>query len=340
MILLLLAGLLAFPDATVSAAADGALLWWTRVFPSLLPYLILTDLALRAAPRLPSCGRIHPIALLSFLLGALGGYPIGARVLGDSLQAGTVSRENAQRFSYAAGLMSPAFLISFTGLGLFQNARSLLPLCLSVYTVALGAFFLFGRKAQPFSASTVSHTPTVDDLFDAIANGVNAILRIGGCIILARVLAALFGSLGLPRLLARTLSVSEDLIESVLLGLMEMTGGCARAAALPLPLNVRLSLCVFFQLFGGASVLLQTRGMLRFASMGRYLLVRLCMAIAAALLCGLLCAIFLPDAAVETMTAPTRALARIESALLLLFPCALGLLSAFFFSVLCAPRGG
>ena len=108
-----------FSQAVLSAAADAALLWWTRVLPALLPYLILTGLAVRCRPRLSAVGRLHPYALLSLLLGAIGGYPVGARVLGEGLQTGALSEREARRFSLAASLPSPSFLISVTALGLF-----------------------------------------------------------------------------------------------------------------------------------------------------------------------------------------------------------------------------
>ena len=54
--LLILFGLIAAPDAAFSAASNAAVLWWTRVLPSLLPYLIASSLLLRSGilARLPS----------------------------------------------------------------------------------------------------------------------------------------------------------------------------------------------------------------------------------------------------------------------------------------------
>ena len=337
-ILPVLLGLLAFPKETLAAAQDGALLWWTRVFPALVPYLIVTGLAARTRPQPLRIGKLHPLATSAFLLGTLGGYPVGARLLGDAQASGLLSAREAQRFSYAASLPSPAFLISVTAIGLFENARTALPLCGAVYLTAIGAFLLFSRAEAAFLPPPAAPRPSVASaLTDAIGDGMNAILRIGGCIVLCRVIAALLVCLRLPLLLCRVLPVSEQIAEAVFNGILEMTSGCTLASALPLPLSLRLSLCTFFLLFGGASVLLQMNSFLPFPSLWRCLIVRALMAFFGALLCFFLCALLLPDTAVETMAPARMALRRTEQLLSLLVPCGMGLLTALYFVVLLKP---
>lgn len=334
-ILLLMAGFVAFPEAVLSAAADGALTWWTRVVPALTPYLILTGLACKANPNGLKIGKLHPYATGSLLLGALGGYPVGARVLEQGLHSGALTPKQAQQFSYASGLMSPAFLISVTALGLFKSRGAILPLCGSVYGVTLLVFLLFSlRKGD--SSPLVRQRLSADDVTEAISDGMQAILRIGGCILLCRCLGALLSCCSVSRLIARLLPVSEDTVSAMLAGLLEMTGGCTMAAALPIPFAWRLALCVFFQMFGGASVLLQVRSFLKIPSFGRYVLMRFCMAIASALLCLLLCRL-IPDQPVEAIASADELLHRAQTLLGLAIPCGVGLLSAVIFVIMTRP---
>ena len=335
LLLLCMILLLLFPETVASAAADGAMLWWTKVFPALVPHLILTGLALRARRVLPRIGRLHPYAALSFLLGALGGYPIGARVLAEGIESGALSPSEAQRFSYAAGLMSPVFLLSFTAVGLFGRPVAALPLCGAVYGVALTVFLCCGRAKG--TATLPPRALTGGDLSDAISDAMAAILRIGGCIVLCRVLAAALESVGLFRLIGWIAPGAEDISAAMLTGLLEMTSGCARVSNLPLPLGVRLSLCVFLQMFGGASVLLQTRAFLPGIRFGRYVLVRLGMATAAALLCYGLC-LLLPDGAAEASASADALLRRGETLLSLFVACGMGLLTAVYAGILLRPR--
>ena len=322
--------LLAFQEAVSAAAADGAMLWWTRVFPALLPHLILSNLVLRARPAFTGRLPLHPYAMLSAGLGALGGYPVGARVLAEGVQSGAITEREAQRFSYASGWMSPAFLISFTAIGLFGLPASIPALCASVYGVALVALLVCGRgKGTPMAARRL----TADDLGDAIAEAMTAILRVGGCIVLCRVLGAALEGVGVIRWIGMLLPGTAEIARTVLTGLLEITGGCTLAAALPLPLAMRLSLCVFFQVLGGASVLLQTRAFLRSIRFGRYVLVRLCMAIASALLCFALCSL-LPDPLVTASATTDAALARAKTLLGLVVSGAMGLLLVPYWTLL------
>ena len=327
--------LLLFPETVSAAAADGAMLWWTRVFPTLVPYLILTGLVLRAGPGSLRLGRLHPYAALSFLLGAIGGYPIGARVLAEGERSGAVTTDEVQRFSVASGLMSPAFLVSFTAIGLFREPAAIPVLCGAVYGTMLGALWLFGRakSAAPLPAK---RKLTANDLSDAIADAMATILRIGGCIVACRVLGAVLDRFGVARLLERLLPGSEPIVRAVLSGLLEMTDGTVQAAALPLPLGIRLALCVFFQVFGGASVLLQVRSFLRSIRFGRYVLLRLLLAAIAALLCYAL-SFLLPQRVVTASALTDAALARGQSLLGLLLPCGMGLLAVVYGGLLLRP---
>ena len=336
LLLVVLCALLMFSQAVLSAAADAALLWWTRVLPALLPYLILTGLAVRCRPRLPAVGRLHPYALLSLLLGAIGGYPVGARVLGEGLQTGALSDREARRFSLAASLPSPSFLISVTALGLFACPAAAPVLCAAVYGTALLLFLLcsFSRADAPPLAEARALSAT--DVSGAIMDGMNAILRIGGCIVLCRCLAAVLEAAGLVRVLSGILPWDEAVTGALLAGLLEMTSGTAAVAALPLPLFVRLPLCVFLQVFGGASVLLQIRCFLPVKGFRRVVMARLGMATLAALVCyGLLQ--LLPPALAPAMASPDEMLQRAALLPSLLLPCALGLVSAVLFGIWLTP---
>ncbi|MBR0426016.1 MAG: hypothetical protein IJK01_07850 [Clostridia bacterium] len=335
-LLALLCSFILFPAQVLEASADAALTWWTHVFPALVPFLILTGLANRARPQPRRFLGLHPLAAMSFLLGALGGYPIGARVLGSAVEQGELDARSAQRFSYAAGLMSPAFLISFTAIGLFGSTAALLPLCASVYPVALGCLFWLGRSKGSVPPGA-PRTLTAADSSDAVSDAMIGILRIGGCIVLCRALGAVIFATGIVRLLAKILPVSESILQTVLTGLLEMTSGCTLAVDLPLPLAIRLSLCVFFQMFGGVSILLQTRCFLRFPSFGRYVLGRFILALLSALLCyGI--ARLMPDRILPASVSADEVLRRAEAMGSLLIPAAIGLLTALYAGLLLRPK--
>ena len=322
--LLILFGLIAVPDAAFSAASDAALLWWTRVLPSLLPYLVASSLLCRSDlfSRLPKW--LAPLLLLP--LGFLGGYPVGAKLAGKLYRDGALSLSDAQKAAAFCNLPNPVFLISVVSAGMFRDPKTALPLLLGVYGTALLGLIPLSRvsfaetkKGEPFALSR--------DLPASIGEGVNAILNIGGCIVFASVLGALVESAGFFRLFG----TSAPTVRAAALGLLEMTSGANAIAALPFSLPLRLALCAFFVQSGGLSVLLQSASVLPL-SLPRYGLTRLFPALAAALAVFFLTPLFCPDTTAPTMATGREMLQNTFDLLAVSLSCGFGLLLVFVFT--------
>lgn len=322
--LLILFGLIAAPDAAFSAASKAALLWWTRVLPSLLPYLVASSLLLKSGvpARLPK--RLAPVLLLP--LGLLGGYPVGAKLAGKLYRDGSLSLSDAQKTAAFCNLPNPIFLISVAAAGFFHDPKTALPLLCGIYGTAL--FGLIPLSRIRFAVVRPSAVPALArDLPAAISDGVQSILNIGGCLVFASVLGALLDAAGVFRLFG----AAAPTVRACTLGLFEMTSGVSLLAALPLSLPLRLALSVFFLQFGGISVLLQSASCLPL-SLPRYCLLRLITALAAALAVYLLTPLFCPDATVPTMATGREMLQNTFDLLAVSLSCGFGLLLVFVFT--------
>ena len=316
--LLLIAGLIAAPAAASSAAASAAMLWWTRVVPSLLPYLIASSLLVRSGLLSGLSRRTAPLLLL---FGALGGYPVGARLASELHKSGQLTLPEAQTAALCVNLPNPVFLLSVVAAGMFSDARAAIPLLLAIYGVALfGVIPLSRLPIETAARSSSGLSPT--DLPDAIADGVHAILNVGGCILFASVLGALLHAAG--TLLFRHV---DPAAHAVFLGLFEMTCGCEATAALALSLRLRLALCAFFIQFGGASVFLQAASALPLSR--RVLLGKLCMALASGLLAFLLTPLFCPESVLPTLAGGRQIAQNAASFLIVAASAAVGLLFVF-----------
>ena len=322
--LLILFGLIAAPDAAFSAASQAALLWWTRVLPSLLPYLVASSLLLRSGLPARSPRRIAPFLLLP--LGLLGGYPVGAKLAGKLYRDGTLTLPDAQKAAAFCNLPNPIFLISVVATGFFHDPKTTLPLLCGIYGTAL--FGLIPLSRIRFAVVKSSASPALArDLPAAISDGVQSILNIGGCLVFASVLGALFESTGVFRLFG----ASAPTARAAALGLFEMTSGANAVAALPFSLPLRLALSAFFLQFGGISVLLQSASCLPL-SLPRYSLIRLIAALAAALAVYLLTPLFCPDAAVPTLATGAEMRRNAFDLIAVSLSSALGLLLVFVFT--------
>ncbi len=288
---LLLFGLAAAPDAAFAAASDAALLWWTRILPALLPYLIAVSLLERSGLFLRLPKRIAAYCLLP--LGLLGGYPAGAKLAGRLYRDGAVSRDDAERAAVFSCFPNPVFLISVVSIGLFHSPRAAIPLLLGVCVPALAGLIPLSKiriisvrnDAEPFSAQTVP---------DAIRDGVRTILTVGGCLVFASVLGALIEATGVLTLFG----ACAPLARAFLLGAAEMTCGVRAAVSLSLPTAVRLALCAFFVQAGGVSVFLQCASHISLR-VSKWLPARLLIASVSALTAYLSAVMFLPDGTVS-----------------------------------------
>lgn len=315
--LLLLFGLLTFPTTAFDAASDAALLWWTRVLPSLLPYLIAASLLVRSGIFLRVKPRLLPLAML--LCGALGGYPVGARLAAQLQADDAISKSDAERAAVLCSLPNPVFLCTVVATGFFGDANAAFPLLIGVYGAALlCAFPMLRMSVAPVAAPRgLSGT----DLSDAIADGVKTVGVIGGCLVFASVLGAL---LSLP--FGRIPAVSTAI------GLFEMTVGIRAAAVLPLPLSVRLAICAFFAQFGGLSILLQVRAQTPVPT-AKYLLTKLVSALLSAALCYLLTPLFCKASVLPTFASAQEMRQNAFSLASVTLSAGVGLLFVFVFTV-------
>ena len=104
--LIMLSFLLLFPDTSFTCAASGLMLWFETLLPSLLPFMIISNLLIRTDLlkkwiRIPS-GLWHRFFALTcdgayaLLLGFVCGYPMGAKVTADLYRENRISKKEAE----------------------------------------------------------------------------------------------------------------------------------------------------------------------------------------------------------------------------------------------------
>jgi len=376
--LLLLAGLLAFPSVALNAARDAAALWWHKVFPALLPFMLCCNLLEKF-----SIFR-SPFSIAA--IGALSGYPAGAKLLGGLQRRGRLTPETGQRMALFANLCSPGFLLSVVAIGLYGNWRIFFPLFLPGLLMALAVFVKVEsgkrkvesgkRKVESLgkNCSAVLNSNKVESgkrkveslgknrsavlnsnkkvfsenppelstfhfqLSTAIFDATLSLLRIGGCIVACAVFSALLFALRLPELLAFLLPLPAELIRILLGGMVEMTWGAGALAASALSLRLQLALSCFFVTFGGLSVWLQSLCFMRMRSPARYLLHKLLMGLAAGALAYLLTPLFVPDTVRATLSQSQRYATNAAATGSILAISAVSLLFAMLLGVVLRPK--
>lgn len=153
---LIMALLLCFPKVSLEGARTGLLLWYGTVLPTLLPFMVCTNLLISinavnfiTAPIAPVLSRLLGLSkngCFVLLNGALCGYPMGAKSCSDFLDQGSLSPEEARCLYAVSSFPSPMFLAGFVmakaALAAGQRMVPFWKLALSIYLPVIPMFFL------------------------------------------------------------------------------------------------------------------------------------------------------------------------------------------------------
>lgn len=261
--------LLFFPKEAFAAASDGLLLWFYTVLPSLLPFLILSDVLIHSGKITSLLGRFSRIfsklfgltvyGAYAFLLGLFCGYPMGAKLTADLYRQEKISLQEAHYLLTFSNNASPMFLTSFLLINTLK-APEYTGLTLGIlYTSTWMTSLIFRCYYHRFlvqpvveKKETANQSPLGQLMDHSILQGFETITRLGGYIILFSVGASILQKVLLPFPIGRIL----------LPGLVEITTGTHLLAAASCPFEIKYLWILTMTSFGGCSVLAQTKGML------------------------------------------------------------------------------
>ena len=247
-LLLLLSMIFLIMDSRCAAdsAREALILCGRTLIPSLFPLFVLGGMLVPALAkiRIPGLSRILGFPEGYFLLGLLGGYPLGAACIAQSAQQGELRSQDAERITGLCSLCGPGFLFGVVGALLSPGAAA------AVFALQLEAALLTAALWPGADGIQSPVRTEAVSLSDALNKAVRSILTVCGWVTLAAVAAGFLRRWVFPFL--------PEGIAVVLTGLMELTNGILAAG--DLGKDARFLLCALFASFGGISVLLQIRG--------------------------------------------------------------------------------
>lgn len=295
---LLLGYLVLCPLDAVEASRVGLLLWFHTILPTLLPFIILSNLIIRldgmhyitfwAAPVLKRLFGISSEACYAVVTGFLCGYPMGAKVAADLTLHGKISREEGNYLLSFCNNISPMFIISYIVSDSLRRPALLMPTLIILYASPILCAQLIrifkghkkqATKKEPSQAPQTASAPyeiTFQMIDDSIMNGFETITKLGGYIILFAIISKM----------AELLPIYPPLLKFALLGSIEVTNGISLLASSGLPAAAIFALVLCAASFGGFSSIAQTQSMIKEAklSISTYILAKLLNAIITLLL--------------------------------------------------------
>ena len=284
-------------DKALILSLTGLNLWFQKMIPTLLPFMILSGILIRMnlsdsfahlfSPVLKPLFRLSDSCLYCLVIGFLCGFPMGARVTAESYQRGKLSRREAELMLAFCNNIGPVYFTGFV-LHLFPVERPLLFLAgmyllpflyglVLRYTLyrdipvqaCLPTANLSGRAkrseeksglhaASISSAAAGPRTPSLlEETQNSIVSALCSIASLGGYMILFNLLN-LIPDILLPSRLTK--------LETLLGCVLEITSGLSR-----LPRSMAFWGYVLLP-FGGLSCIAQTYSMIRETdlSLGNY----------------------------------------------------------------------
>lgn len=206
-------GILIAPQAASQGVRDGLTLCGQVVIPSLFPFLALSSFLVQSGLAQRAGHLLEPITKLLFrlpgaagsaiLMSLIGGYPVGARMTVQLLDAALITQKQAQRMLFFCVNSGPAFLISAVGSAMLRSRQAGLILCAaltaSALLIGLCMRFLASKETMRESPVVPPTGPSMAQaLVDAATQGCAGIVSICVWVILFSCIAALFSLLPLP----------------------------------------------------------------------------------------------------------------------------------------------
>ena len=269
--------LLIFSGEAVAGAAEGMALCANVIVPTLLPFFVLSDIL--CSMGLPGyLGRLFDGAFCrlfgvggagaaAFILGLTGGYPLGAKSVGELYRSGEISQTEARHLALFCNNSGPAFIIGMAGIGICHSAGIGVLFYIAHGLAALAVGILLCRKTEHHSSpkQAICTLELSEAISAAMTRAVKSTAMICGFIIFFSMLSGIFRTSGLlgelVLLLCSRTPLSVTQARAMLLGLMELGGGISAMGSLGAePIN--LAICSFLLGWGGLSVHFQTASVL------------------------------------------------------------------------------
>jgi sporulation integral membrane protein YlbJ len=260
---ILAASLIAYPKQAFDASIRGLNMWWEIVFPSLLPFFIVSEMLIgfgvvkfigvMLEPLMRPLFKVPGVGGFVWAMGMASGQPAGAKFTARLRQEGQLSRIEAERLVSFTNSSNPLFLFGAVSVGFFHNAKLGVILALAHYlgNICVGILMRFYGKETPHrdkqkrkglkirAALSALHQTRLKDkrpigklLGDAVTSSIQTLLMVGGFIILFSVINKLLFLLHITAALAKLVEILfsaisfPDLLSIPFIsGLFEITSG-------------------------------------------------------------------------------------------------------------------
>jgi sporulation integral membrane protein YlbJ len=280
-IVLFLILIIIFPSSSFEGAKQGLLLWFNTVLPTLLPFIIISNLIIKMQITAALSKLLYPLFHFLFgvskegcypvLIGFLSGIPVGAKSVSDLLLNKRITTKEGAFLLGFCNNASPMFIMSYIAISQLKLPQMRLAILIILYLSAILSSKLYfkvfnnlkyivknSNEVTALSLYEEEITKTKSEKFDfalldaSIMNGFEIITKVGGYIIL----------FSIPAKIIMNLFPSENILKLFTIGLLEITTGINQISSSSYPLYTKIVLVIILTAFGGLSGLAQTKSVI------------------------------------------------------------------------------
>ncbi|AZU61408.1 sporulation integral membrane protein YlbJ [Neobacillus mesonae] len=298
---ILAASLIFFPQESLEASRRGLNMWWKIVFPSLLPFFIVSELLIGFGvvrfigvllePLMRPLFRVPGAGGFVWAMGLASGFPAGAKFTARLREEGQLTRIEAERLVSFTNSSNPLFIFGAVAVGFFHNAKLGIILALAHYlgnlSVGIVMRFYGGKSSKGtmekhkkvtirWAFSALHQTRLKDNrpigqlLGDAVNSSIQTLLMVGGFIIIFSVINKILYLLHITAALGKvveflfsSLAFPEMLSIPFISGIFEITLGSQLTSSVQDATLLQQAMITSFILgFSGLSVQAQVASIL------------------------------------------------------------------------------
>ncbi len=218
-----------------------------------------------------------PIGGYIFALSSLSGYPLGAKLIADYVENGSLDIDEAKSITAYTSTSGPVFVIGTIGVILLDDYKAG---CIILISHLIGAI-LNGLiyKGNKYNESKISLLKIdINSIFsDALISSIHSILQVGASIIFLNIFSVAIKQLNFTEFIlifCNKYKINYKALEGIVYGLVEITNGISIISKTGLKIKDMIVIISTIISFGGLSVYMQSMTFLGKAKIsGKYFLV-------------------------------------------------------------------
>ena len=251
-------------DVVISSTYEASILFFTKVFVSIFPFIILIDILLYYDYQdflnkifgniLSKIFNIDKNACIIFILSILTGCPSNAIYIKDMLDNKLIDIETSNRILLFSYFQSIPFIIGTIGIKLYNSLKIGLILWIFIFinNLLIGIYQKNIKQTIIQYKKTIKKDKLISIIKKSIIKGITISFDILGNLIIFTIIINLI----------KKLIPLNPIFLSFISGILEITNGINQVSLLNINIKYKLLLTLFFLSFSGLSIIFQTTSIL------------------------------------------------------------------------------